>query len=228
VGALALSNPFNFSRKLGIFHLAGKWGRVGSKLVRHVQASRIRRHIEQKHDAESAEAVSAGRSYDPILERAKKQKTETAVHEQLLTASPPFANNYMCHMQYAWWFQNALTWYMMFERARTFARWSVSTIGEILVLRLSRKREFRADATAAALLGSEPTIEALRRLHGNHIKPPAAGLAYAKLMIRSPPREWFSTHPPIEARIEALVSGEFHATAAAFGNLSADAIVASS
>jgi heat shock protein HtpX len=114
------------------------------------------------------------------------------------------ANNDMRRMQYAWSFQNALTWYMVFERARSFVRWLLSTIGEILILRLSRKREYWADATAAALLSPEPMIEALRRLDGDPIEPPASKLAYARLMIRSNPKEWFSTHPTIANRINAL------------------------
>jgi heat shock protein HtpX len=119
------------------------------------------------------------------------------------------ANNDMRRMQYAWSFQNALTWYMMFERARTFARWFVSTIGELAIMRLSRKREFWADATAAALLGPEPMIEALRRLDADPIEPPASKLAYARMMIRSNPREWLSTHPSIEQRILALAQGTY-------------------
>jgi len=114
------------------------------------------------------------------------------------------ANNDMRRMQYAWSFQNALTWYMLFEGARATVRWFLSTLGEVLILRLSRKREFWADATSAALLGKEPMIEALRRLDGDPIEPPASKLAYARLMIRSNPKEWLSTHPTIENRIEAL------------------------
>jgi len=114
------------------------------------------------------------------------------------------ANNDMRRMQYAWSFQNALTWYMMFERARSVVRWLLSTIGEVLILKLSRKREYWADATAAALLGKEPMIEALRRLDGDPIEPPASKLAYARMMIRSNPKEWLSTHPSIANRIGAL------------------------
>lgn len=113
-------------------------------------------------------------------------------------------NNDMRRMQYAWSFQNALTWYMMFEGARATARWLLSTLGEVLILRLSRKREFWADATSAALLGKEPMIEALRRLDGDPIEPPASKLAYARLMIRSNPKEWLSTHPSLPNRIAAL------------------------
>jgi heat shock protein HtpX len=114
------------------------------------------------------------------------------------------ANNDMRRMQYAWSFQNALTWYMMFERARAFVRWLLGTVGEMLLLRLSRTREYWADATAAALLGKEPMIEALRRLDGDPVKPSASRLAYARMMIRSNPGEMFSTHPTIANRIKAL------------------------
>jgi heat shock protein HtpX len=119
------------------------------------------------------------------------------------------ANNDMRRMQFAWSFQNALTWYMMFERARAFIRWILGTIGEMMILKLSRNREYWADATAAALLGPEPMIEALKRLRGDPVEPRAKRLAYAKLMIRSNPHEWFSTHPTLDKRIAALQSGEY-------------------
>jgi heat shock protein HtpX len=119
------------------------------------------------------------------------------------------ANNDMRRMQFAWSFQNALTWYMMFERARSFVRWILGTVGEMMILRLSRKREYWADATAAALLGPEPMIEALRRLGSDTVEPPASKLAYAKMMIRSHPKEWWSTHPTIENRIEALEQARY-------------------
>lgn len=116
------------------------------------------------------------------------------------------ANNDMRRMQYAWSFQNALTWYMMFERGRVWARWMLSTIGEMLIMGLSQKREFWADATAAAIVGKEPMIEALRRLQSDLAQPSASRLAYARMMIRSNPKEWFSTHPSLLSRIAALES----------------------
>lgn len=116
------------------------------------------------------------------------------------------ANNDMRRMQYAWSFQNALTWYMMFERGRAFARWMLSTIGEVLIMHLSQKREFWADATAAAIVGKEPMIEALRRLQDDPVEIPASRLAYARLMIRSKPRRLFLTHPPLDERIGAIIN----------------------
>jgi heat shock protein HtpX len=114
------------------------------------------------------------------------------------------ANNDMRRMQFAWSFQNALTWYMLYEEARALARWLLGTLGELLIFDLSRRREYWADATAAALLGKQPMIEALQRLKEDPIEPPASRLAYARLMIRSNPKEWFSTHPTIADRIDAL------------------------
>ena len=60
---------------------------------------------------------------------------------------------------------------------------------------------------AAALLGKGAMIDTLRRLDGDPIEPPASKLAYARLMIRSNPRESLSTHPTIQDRIEAQESG---------------------
>jgi heat shock protein HtpX len=119
------------------------------------------------------------------------------------------ANNDMQRMQFAWSFQNALTWYMMFEELRQMVRWLLGTLGEIMIFRLSRQREYWADATAAAVLGKEPMIEALQRLKEDPIEPPASRLAYARLMIRSNPQEWFSTHPTIDNRIAALESRRY-------------------
>ena len=69
----------------------------------------------------------------------------------------------------------------------------------------SRQREFKADAGAARLAGREKMIAALRKLQSYHetIDPRGAELATMKISGKS----WMamlSTHPPLEARIEAL------------------------
>lgn len=90
---VALSKPFDFSKELGIFRSAGNWGRAGWKPDRHIKADRVRRQIEEEYDAEIAEAVAAaiasGRSYDAILERARKRKVETEERDRLLREPPP-------------------------------------------------------------------------------------------------------------------------------------------
>lgn len=120
------------------------------------------------------------------------------------------ANNDMRRMQLATSFQKALTWYLGWtDRGQTFARWVLGIVGEIMLKRLSRSREYWADATAAALVGKEPMISALRYLGGDPVEPSAEHWSYARMMIRASARTIFSTHPSIEERIEALETERF-------------------
>ena len=79
--------------------------------------------------------------------------------------------------------------------------------GSLVTAWFSRYREFRADAGAAALTGSENMVAALRRLAEGPqgVDPRAPALASFKISGgRGGMLELFSTHPPLEARIEAL------------------------
>lgn len=72
-----------------------------------------------------------------------------------------------------------------------------------IVFWFSRQREFRADAGAARLEGARPMIAALERLRAAQPEPlpdqlGAFGLSGGKAM------RWFSTHPTLEERIDAL------------------------
>src|SRR2546425_7648674 len=75
----------------------------------------------------------------------------------------------------------------------------------IIVMWFSRRREFRADAGSARLLGTpRPMIGALTRLGG--LQPGALPQSMAASGISGAPG-WmalFSSHPPIEERIQAL------------------------
>lgn len=103
------------------------------------------------------------------------------------------------------------------ERGRSgmasLAQWVTTLVMEILLGFLasiitawfSRKREFRADAGGAFLAGREKMIAALRRLQQTErvLDPRGPELATARISGKS----WlamFSTHPPLEVRIEAL------------------------
>ena len=76
-------------------------------------------------------------------------------------------------------------------------------VAAIIVAWFSRQREFRADAGAAQLMGrKQPMINALARLGGLH----SAELpkTVAAMGIAGGIGQLFSTHPPIEERINAL------------------------
>ena len=79
-------------------------------------------------------------------------------------------------------------------------------IASMIVAWYSRRREFRADAASASLLGSpQPMVSALQRLGG--LAPGALPEAMKASGISAGPGGWgalFSTHPPMEQRIAAL------------------------
>jgi heat shock protein HtpX len=80
-----------------------------------------------------------------------------------------------------------------------------SILASMIVAWFSRRREFRADAGSAQLLGSgRPMINALARLGG---LPPGAlpeSIATAGITNKRSVMALFSTHPPFEDRIAAL------------------------
>jgi heat shock protein HtpX len=81
-------------------------------------------------------------------------------------------------------------------------------LASLIVMAFSRRREFRADAGAARLLGTpSPMIAALQRLGG--LQPGALPQTVATAGIAGRPA-WtrlFATHPALEERIEALRRG---------------------
>jgi heat shock protein HtpX len=79
-------------------------------------------------------------------------------------------------------------------------------LGSLITAWFSRQREFRADRGGADLAGRERMIGALRRLAANRELVDTQHQALATLKINGT-RGWmvfFSTHPPLEARIAAL------------------------
>jgi len=81
-------------------------------------------------------------------------------------------------------------------------------LASIIVMWFSRRREFRADAGSARLLGTpQPMVQALTRLGG--LQPGALPQSIATSGVSGQPG-WaalFSSHPPIEERIAALQRG---------------------
>ena len=78
-------------------------------------------------------------------------------------------------------------------------------LASIIVAWFSRLREFRADAGSAKLLGSpSPMVNALRRLGGLEAGEMPKALNGFGITDKAGVMSLFATHPPIEARIEAL------------------------
>jgi heat shock protein HtpX len=78
-------------------------------------------------------------------------------------------------------------------------------LASIVVAWFSRKREFRADAGAASLMGSPtPMVNALARLGGLEPGELPKSMAASGISDKKGFMALFSTHPPIEERIAAL------------------------
>jgi heat shock protein HtpX len=85
-----------------------------------------------------------------------------------------------------------------------------SILASMIVAWFSRRREFRADAGSAHLLGSpRPMIGALSRLSG--VAPGALpeSIATAGITNKRSIMALFASHPPFEQRIAALQSGRY-------------------
>jgi heat shock protein HtpX len=82
---------------------------------------------------------------------------------------------------------------------------TLGILASIIVMYFSRQREFRADAGAAHLMGSRnPMISALRRLGGLQSGELPPNMAASGISGKGGVMALFSSHPPIEQRIEAL------------------------
>ena len=78
-------------------------------------------------------------------------------------------------------------------------------LASVIVMWFSRQREFRADAGAAAYLGTpRPMVSALRRLGGLEPGELPKSFQASGISDKAGFMALFSSHPPIEARIAAL------------------------
>ena len=83
---------------------------------------------------------------------------------------------------------------------------TLGILASIIVMYFSRQREFRADSGAAQLMGSrQPMISALKRLGGMQAGELPSSMAASGISGKGGIMALFSSHPPIEQRIEALV-----------------------
>src|SRR5438105_8633230 len=78
-------------------------------------------------------------------------------------------------------------------------------LASLIVMWVSRQREFRADRGSANLLGTpQPMMAALSRLGGLQTGGLPDAVKTFGISSESGLGAWFATHPPIEARIAAL------------------------
>ena len=106
------------------------------------------------------------------------------------------------------WFSDRFSWAI--EIVLTLAHVVVSAVvlflGSLVTKAFSRAREFRADALAAHLVGSDHMADALETISREEPLIPREQLGYAAFKISGAPGivEVLSTHPPVVKRIAAL------------------------
>jgi heat shock protein HtpX len=96
--------------------------------------------------------------------------------------------------------------YMMSWMVIMVLEMTLGIFGSLITAWFSRQREFRADRGGATFAGRDRMLNALKRLAANRELVDTQHQALATLKINGA-KSWmvfFSTHPPIEARIAAL------------------------
>lgn len=137
----------------------------------------------------------------PLLDRLEPMELAAIIGHEL----GHIANNDMRRMGFARSFQNALVWFMMAERFKEFARWVLTWGSELAVLRLSRKREYWADAIGAALTTKEAMIGALEKIHATDEELAYFERQHARIMFRGfAGTSMLSTHPTCDERVAAV------------------------
>jgi heat shock protein HtpX len=172
----------------------------------------------------------------PLLHAMSAQELEAVIGHEL----GHIATRDMSRMQMAAGFQSMFEWgFRIFgwflqviiaiassihdRRARDVAQWTVlahnfskladytvGIVSHLLTLRLSRSREYYADAIGAALTSKEAMQNALKRIHGFGGRMTVGENEYASMMFRT---AWsgsaLSTHPTLADRLAALENEEY-------------------
>lgn len=137
----------------------------------------------------------------PLLDTLSNPEVDAIIGHEL----GHVASNDMRRMGLARSFQNSLVWYLGFsDTLQRWGRWILTWVSELFILRLSRNREYWADAVGAALTSKEDMIAALEKLH---TAPDLSDFErnYARLMFRGiASGSLLSTHPTLEERRTAL------------------------
>ncbi len=168
--------------------------------VGHFESHQINAFACGQHRNDAMIAFSRG-----CIEKLNGDEFEAILGHELAH----IANNDMSRMTFARGVQNSLTFFLLFDGIKTFARWLFTFISEISILHLSRKREFYADAIGAVLTSPDAMISALERIQRDKGKPRHKQHLYANMMFSANANGLFRTHPPLQARIAALESRNY-------------------
>ncbi|WP_316857990.1 M48 family metalloprotease [uncultured Cohaesibacter sp.] len=164
-------------------------------------------------ESEDINAFAAGTSQDNALVAFSRGAIAKLTGEQFMAVMAHelahVANKDMHRMTMARGVQDSLTWFLIFRGLKNVARWMFSFVSEIEILRLSRKREFYADAIGAVLVSPSDMIGALQAIINDKAEPSRQQKRFANLMFRSNAHSFFSTHPPLDRRIEAIRNREY-------------------
>ena len=106
--------------------------------------------------------------------------------------------------------RDAAGWTVIAHNFSRLADYTVGIVSHLLTMRLSRSREYYADAIGAALTSKEAMQNALKRIHGFGGRMTVGEREYASMMFRT---AWsgsaWSTHPTLAERLAALENGEY-------------------
>jgi heat shock protein HtpX len=159
------------------------------------------------YEADNINAFAAGTRTDNTVIALSKGAIEklpkNELHAVIAHELGHVASNDMARMTFALGIREALTFFLLFNGLKKAARWVFTPFSELELLRLSRTREFTADAVSAHLTSPEDIIAVLERLKApeEQSEPAKDDMVMMAAAFSSP---WLSTHPPVEDRIAAL------------------------
>ncbi|MER0399087.1 M48 family metalloprotease [Vibrio vulnificus] len=104
-------------------------------------------------------------------------------------------------------FQKAISLMFIIEPLKGLARRTFFVVSELILLKLSRSREYRADKFASYICGSSNMVSALETLENSGVGEKKAEFGELSVASKSKDSIW-STHPSIQNRISSLSKDE--------------------
>lgn len=111
-------------------------------------------------------------------------------------------------MELARGFHKALFMILRHEETQWLVSKVYAPLSELVLLAVSRKREYWADAFAAAMVGNDTMIEALAVVHAEPEYRTRKAKKNRYALLRFGEGSVFSTHPTLEQRVQALEANE--------------------